>query len=105
MARAPRGPTYGPRIIVALIMCWAGLRALAGKRLASMLPVLVPLLRRDGELDLTDEEAASLITMSTATIDRRLAGERAKMMPRGRTHTKPGSLLKSRSRSLNQRPS
>lgn len=46
--RAPRGPTYGPRIIAALIMCWAVLRAPAGKRLAPMLPVLVPILRRDG---------------------------------------------------------
>ena len=94
-SRRPRGPTYGPRIIVALIKCWAVLRAPAGKRLAPMLPVLVPLLRRDGELDLTDEEAALLVEMSAATIDRRLAGERAKMMPRGRSHTKPGSLLKS----------
>lgn len=94
-ARAPRGPTYGPRIIGALITCWAVLRAPAGKRLAPMLPVLVPILRRDGELDLTDDEAALLGKMSAATIDRRLAGERAKMVARGRSHTKPGSLLKS----------
>lgn len=93
--RKPRGPTYGPRIIAALIMCWAVLRAPAGKRLAPMLPVLVPILRRDGELDLTDAEAALLCQMSAATIDRRLAGERAKMTARGRAHTKPGSLLKS----------
>ncbi|MEO7942420.1 MAG: DDE-type integrase/transposase/recombinase [Marmoricola sp.] len=93
--RAPRGPTYGPRIMVALVKCWAVLRAPAGKRLAPMLPVLVPLLRRDGELDLSDAEADLLVAMSAATIDRRLAGERAKMMPRGRSHTKPGSLLKS----------
>ena len=93
--RAPRGPTYGPRVVVALVKCWAVLRAPAGKRLAPMLPVLVPILRRDGELDLTDAEAALLVKMSAATIDRRLAGERAKMMPRGRSHTKPGSLLKS----------
>jgi hypothetical protein len=51
-ARAPRGPTYGPRIIGALITCWAVLRAPAGKRLAPMLEVLVPILRRDGDLDL-----------------------------------------------------
>ena len=95
MARRTRGPTYGPRIIVALVKCWAVLRAPAGKRLAPMLEVLVPILRRDGELDLTDAEAALLVSMSAATIDRRLVGERAKMMARGRSHTKPGSLLKS----------
>jgi Integrase core domain len=94
-ARAPRSPTYGPRIMVALVKCWAVLRAPAGKRLAPMLPVLVPILRRDGELDLTDAEAALLVTMSAATIDRRLAVDRARLMPRGRSHTKPGSLLKS----------
>ena len=33
--------------------------------------------------------------MSAATIDRRLPAHRAKLMPRGRSHTKPGSLLKS----------
>jgi hypothetical protein len=93
--RRPRGPTYGPKIVVALVKCWAVLRAPAGKRLAPMLPVLVPILRRDGELDLTDSEAALLVAMSAATIDRRLAGERARMTPRGRSHTKPGSLLKS----------
>jgi len=93
--RPARDPVYGPAIIDALIVCWAVLRAPAGKRLAPMLPVLVPLLRRDGELTLTDEDAALLMRMSAATIDRRLAPERAKLVLRGRSHTKPGSLLKS----------
>jgi len=80
-ARRPRGPTYGPKIIVALVRCWAVLRAPAGKRLAPMLPVLVPILRRDGELDLTEAEAALLVRVSAATINCRLAAERARMMP------------------------
>jgi len=71
----------------------APLRAPAGKRLAPMLVVLVPLLRRDGELDLTDAEVALLMRMSAATIDRRLGRERFAMMLRGRSHTKPGTLL------------
>ena len=53
-----------------------------------MLAVLVPILRRDGELDLSDDEADLLMAMTAATIDRRLAVERAKMLPRGRSHTK-----------------
>jgi len=53
---------------VALAKCWAVLRAPAGKRLAPMLAVVVPLSRRDGELDLTDAEAALLMRMSAATI-------------------------------------
>jgi transposase InsO family protein len=91
-ARAPRTPTYGPELMPALITCWATLRAPAGK---PMLPVLVALLRRDGDITLTDDQALLLSRMSAATIDRKLAGERAKMFPRGRSHTKPGSLLKS----------
>jgi hypothetical protein len=71
------------------------LRAPAGRLLAPMLPVLVPLLRRDKELVVTDGRAALLMRMSAATIDRKLAGERAKLFPRGRSHTKPGTLLKS----------
>ena len=93
--RGARTPKYSPRVIAALVVCWAVLRAPAGKRLAPMLPVLVPLLRRDGELDLSDAEAALLVGMSAATIDRRLAPVRATMTVRGRSHTKPGSLLKS----------
>jgi len=93
--RPGRAPTYGPAMTPALVQCWKVLRAPAGKRLAPMLPVLVPLLRRDRELDLSDAEASLLMRMSAATIDRRLAPERRKIMLRGRSHTKPGTLLKS----------
>jgi hypothetical protein len=93
--RSPRPPLYSPRVISALELCWRVARAPAGKRLAPMLPVLVPLLRRDGELDLTDAEAALLMKMSPATIDRRLRGAKVLAQFRGRSHTKPGGLLKS----------
>jgi hypothetical protein len=67
----------------------------AGKRLAPMLGELVMVLRHFGELVIDDATAALLVSMSAATIDRRLAGERAKHRLKGRTTTKPGSLLKS----------
>lgn len=60
-----------------------------------MLPVLVPMLRAEQELVITDEQARLLARMSAATIDCKLAGERAKLTLRGRSHTKPGTLLKS----------
>src|SRR5699024_7861008 len=88
--RPGRTPVYGPDLMPALITCWAVLRAPAGKLLAPMMPVLVPLLRRDKELDITDAQAELLMAMSPATIDRKLAPERAKMLARGRSHTKPG---------------
>jgi hypothetical protein len=93
--RRPRVPKFGPHLIACLTTCWILTRTPAGKRLAPMLVTVVPLLRRDGDIVLTDDEAALLVSMSPATIDRHLAPERAKLMPRGRSHTKPGTLLKS----------
>jgi hypothetical protein len=93
--RVPRPPKYGPKVVAALIFCWAVLGMPAGKRLAPILPELVGALRRFDELDIDDATAALLMGMSAATIDRRLAPERKKHELRGRSHTKPGSLLKS----------
>lgn len=92
--RAVRAPKYGPEVVAALRFCWAVLGAPTGKRLAPMMSELVPTLRRFAELDVSDQTAAGLVTMSAATIDRRLAPDRAKLQIRGRSHTKPGSLLK-----------
>jgi hypothetical protein len=90
-----RTPTYSARVVSGLEQCWRVARCPAGKRLAPMLAVLVPMLRRDGELDITDREAELLVAMSAATIDRRLANAKAVSGFTGRSHTKPGSLLKS----------
>ena len=92
-ARRPR-PRRTADVVVALRFCWAVLGAPMGKRLAPGIGELVATLRRFGELDVSDELAGALVVMSAATMDRRLAGERAAMSLRGRGHTKPGSLLK-----------
>jgi len=93
--RRPRTPVYGPEVLVALRFCWAVLGAPTGKRVAPVMTELVATLRRFGELDISDEVAALLVAMSPATMDRRLAPARAAMTLKGRSHTKPGSLLKS----------
>lgn len=93
--RKVRQPVYSSRVVSALELCWRVAREPAGKRLAPMLADLVPMLMRDGELDLTAEEAALLMSMSAATIDRRLQGTKLLARFGGRSHTKPGSLLKS----------
>jgi hypothetical protein len=94
-ARRPRPVKYGPEVIAALTICWNVLGMPAGKRLAPMLGELVAVLRHFGELAIGEDTAELLASMSAATIDRRLAGERAKNRLRGRVGTKPGSLLKS----------
>jgi hypothetical protein len=94
--RTARTPKYDGRVVAALEKCWAVVNAPAGKRLAPILGELVPLLRRHGELDIDDDLEFLLVAMSAATIDRRLAAAKSRLVLRGRSHTKPGSLLKSR---------
>ncbi|MGK2927962.1 MAG: integrase catalytic domain-containing protein [Acidimicrobiales bacterium] len=92
--RRPRTPVYDEDTVAGLRFCWAVLGAPTGKRLAPMMGELVPTLRRFEELAVTDEVADALVVMSAATMDRRLAEDRAKLVLKGRSHTKPGSLLK-----------
>lgn len=96
--RQPRVPVvvYGPQVIEALRLCWAVLDGPAGKRLAPALPRLVAALRCHGELVIDDATADLLCAMSPATIDRRLAADRAQLQVKGTALTKPGSMLKSR---------
>jgi len=94
-ARNPRPVRYGDDVIAALVLCWTVLGMPAGKRLAPMLGELVGVLRRFQELAIDEDTAELLVAMSAATIDRRLAPERAKRQLKGRCGTKPGSMLKS----------
>ena len=94
-ARSPRPVKYGEDVIAALTICWTVLGMPAGKRLAPMLTELVAVLRHFRELVISDETAALLVSMSAATIDRRLADERARYKIKGRVGTKPGSLIRS----------
>ncbi|MDP7738258.1 DDE-type integrase/transposase/recombinase [Mycobacterium paragordonae] len=93
--RSARPVKYGPEVISALTICWTVLGMPAGKRLAPMLLELVTVLRHFRELVISDETAALLVSMSAATIDRRLADERARYKIKGRVGTKPGSLIRS----------
>ncbi|WP_223256970.1 integrase catalytic domain-containing protein [Arthrobacter globiformis] len=93
-AREPRPPLYGDAVVEALRFCWAVQGTPCGRLLAAALPDLVPRLRRFNELRIDAATAAQLLKISPATIDRRLKADRAKLEPRGRSHTKPGTLLK-----------
>jgi hypothetical protein len=85
---------YDEAVIEALRFCWAVQGTPCGRLLAAALADLVPRLRGFDELDISDATAAKLLKIAPATIDRRLKAERGKLDPRGRSHTKPGSLLK-----------
>ena len=47
------------------------------------------MLRRYGELGIDEDATALLVSMSAATIDRRFAAARSKILLKGRSHTKP----------------
>ena len=67
---------------------------MCGKRLAPFLRELVPAMEEEGALRLDHEAREQLMTMSAATIDRRLRLFKRQKHPSGYTTTKPGSLLK-----------
>ena len=93
-ARRPRPPVYDDSVMAVLRKAWAVMDAPCGKLLAPMLPAMIARLRACGELDIDDDLAARAGRVSAATIDRRFAADRARLAMRGRSGTKPGSLLK-----------
>ena len=92
----PRTRQYQPEDIQALLKIWAVLNAPCGKRLAPVLGEMVDRLMACGELRITEACRYRLVRVSAATIDRVLAPHRALYQVKGRSRTKPGSLLKAR---------
>jgi hypothetical protein len=66
----------------------------AGKRLIGMIPSYIETLTRDKELFLTGKQKELLLSVSAATIERLISSERKKVFGKGKTTTKPGTLLK-----------
>lgn len=91
--RRPRTSRYAP-IGAILEHIWAASNLLCGKRLKPFIHVLASALKRHGEIDPTKEEMALLCSASAATIDRLLVKARRNLDPKGRSTTKPGTLLK-----------
>ena len=89
-----RRRTYGPEEVAALVEVWKASGRVCGKRLQPFVPELVEVLERHDELVIGPDTRVLLLQMSAATIDRRLKAARSKFPQRGRTTTKPGSLLK-----------
>jgi hypothetical protein len=97
--RAPREPVYryDEQQIWALTQCWAVLDGPCGKVLKPALTATMANLAAHGHLNLAPGTVEALTRISAATIDRRLAGARAQLrVPgKGRSMTRPGSMLKS----------
>jgi hypothetical protein len=89
-----RERVYGIEAVAVVTKLWKLLDCPSGKRLAAALPGLVEALERHGELALRPEVRRQVLSISAATIDRVLAPERQKIALKGRSRTKPGTLLK-----------
>lgn len=85
---------YDTSVVQALIKIWVILDCICGKRLVAILAEVIPILEKHGELALDVTTRKKLLMISAATIDRVLAPTRKSVALRGRSGTKPGTLLK-----------
>ena len=92
--RKPRQGIYDSLVVSALIAIWYIMDCICGKRLAPMLKDIIPVLEKHKEIQLDAGTRRKLLSISAATIDRILKPERKKHTLKGRSHTKPGTLLK-----------
>ena len=94
LLRPGRGPTYDEQTVKVLVQVWRIMDYICGKRLAPVLGEIVERLLRHNELRCDAATSKKLARMSAATIDRLLRPERQKYQLKGRSHTRPGTLLK-----------
>lgn len=92
--RRARAPVYGEEVMEPLRRVWSVLGWPCGKRLVAVLPETVRVMERFDEIDVTRAVRDALCRLSAATIDRRLAADRRRFKMKGRSGTKPGTLLK-----------
>lgn len=90
----PRAKRYGADVTRALKLLWVLSNGLCAKRLVPFLPEFIPALERHHEICLPTHVREKLFTISPATADRLLASVRNGEPLRGRSTTKPGTLLR-----------
>ena len=71
-APRPGRRIYDEAVREALILVWESSDRICGKRLKSLVPILIEAMERHGHLRLADEVRSGLLSMSAATIDRSL---------------------------------
>lgn len=85
---------YDQEIVKQLTKIWVVEDHICGKRLQPFLPELIRVLERDKEIVISKETKEKLIKISAATIDRALSPIRKRLELKGKSGTKPGTLLK-----------
>jgi hypothetical protein len=93
--RRRRRQYSGKTFLTALRQLWSLSDGLCGKRLVAFIREVLPLLERQGTLTITEGDLRQLLlTVSPATVDRLLAKTKAQARLKGRSGTRPGTLLK-----------
>jgi hypothetical protein len=92
--RKGRPRLYDLEVMAALKVAWEATDSLCSKRLHPFLPELIGILKRTGEITVTEQTEEQLCKMSPSTIDRILRRWRRKEPRHGVSTTKPGTLLK-----------
>jgi hypothetical protein len=85
---------YDQDVLVALKELWKICDYICSKRLVPYLSEIIPVLEKWGEIKLDAKVREKLFKISAATIDRLLADTRKRYRIKGRSTTRPGSLLK-----------
>jgi hypothetical protein len=85
---------YGPDVAVCVIRLWNFFRGMCGRRLVPLVRANITALAGDPRFRITPEIRRKLVRISRSTVERILQGERKNRRGKGRSMTKPGSLLK-----------
>ena len=85
---------YEEDVLGPLIYLWRMSDYICGKRLKPYIEETLPQLKQFNEISIDKNTEEKLLRMSPATIDRLLKKEKRKFNLKGRTLTKPGTLLK-----------
>ncbi|WP_245523250.1 hypothetical protein [Thermodesulfobium narugense] len=85
---------YDDDVKKALIKVWDVLDCPCGKRLKPVLPEIIYKLKEFKEIQIERDVEEKLFKISASTIDRILSEYKRMNKPKGKTYTKPGSLLK-----------
>ncbi|MBU2439734.1 MAG: transposase family protein [Candidatus Atribacteria bacterium] len=85
---------YDEGVLVALKEIWKICDYICSKRLAPFLKEIIPVLEKWREINLSAKVREKLFKISAATIDRLLTDTRKRFRIKGRSTTRPGSLLK-----------
>jgi transposase InsO family protein len=87
-----RRPTYGAKVILTLTAIWEAAGYPCSARLKALLPLWLPWASK--RLAISAQAQNQLLSISAATIDRRLKAKKRQLKKRLYGRTKPGTLLK-----------